>query len=44
MPKPALMTQKLTHIRLPPGWLNSASASVLGSASGYPSVRKLMPV
>lgn len=30
IPKPAAITQKLTHMRLPPGWLKSASASVLG--------------
>ena len=34
IPKPAAITQKLTHIRLPPGWLKSASASVLGRAAG----------
>jgi hypothetical protein len=39
MPKPAAMTQKLTHMRLPPGWLKSASASVPGSFSGKPSTR-----
>jgi hypothetical protein len=34
IPKPAPMTQKDTHMRLPPGWLKSASASVGGSAAG----------
>ena len=38
----AAMTQKLTHMAPPPGWLKRARA-VLGRAAGYPSSMKVMP-